>query len=59
MKTPLPSGYNRMHKIKVYSCVGHNTINIIMLKDTIVIPEELQKYPVEWYHTYFLHTLLN
>ena len=40
--------------------VGGNTINnIIKCKNKIVIPQKIQKYVVNWYHTYFLRTGLD
>ena len=38
-----------------YFCEGRNTRKIVMCKDKIVIPKQLQKYLVKWYHTYILH----
>ena len=38
-----------------YFCEGRNTIEIVMYKDKIAIPQKLQKYVVKWYHMYLIH----
>ena len=39
-----------------YSCGGGNIFMLIFKNDKIVVPTILQKYVVNWYHTYLLHT---
>ena len=34
---------------------GKNTIEFVTYKDKILIPQQLQKYVVKWYHKYLLH----
>ena len=41
---------------KGYFCGGRNTIKLITYKNKVVIPQQLQRYIVKWYHTYILHT---
>ena len=37
---------------------GQNTIELVTYNNKIVIPKQLQKYVVNWYHTYLIHPLL-
>ena len=39
-----------------YFCGGGNIFMFICKNDKIVVPKILQKYVVNWYHTYLLHT---
>ena len=34
---------------------GRNTIELVTYKNKVLIPQKLQKYVVNWYHTYILH----
>ena len=43
---------------KGYFCIGRNTIEVVMHKNKIVIAQKLQKYAVQWYHTYLLNPIL-
>ena len=38
-----------------YFFSGQNTVKLVTYKDKLVIPQLLQKYPMEWYYTYILH----
>ena len=38
-----------------YFCGGGNIFMLICKNDKIVVPTILQKYVVNWYHTYLLH----
>ena len=55
------------HKIQItkrkiqkgYFRVGRNYIYLVTHQDKIVIPQKLQKYIINWYHTYLLHPRLD
>ena len=55
-----------MAKLKIvqYKCgsvfgVSNNNFNLLTCEYKIVIPLTLQKYVLNWYHTYLLHPVLD
>ena len=44
---------------KLYFRGGWNNIELLTYKDKTVAPQKLQRYAVNWYHTYLLHHVLD